>query len=88
MMKKSNKAKIVTFNEKELQKELLHSAKAVGVSAAVAEAISIKIAKKVGERLARRAAVTTEDLNRFIAEEAEKYSQDLAYVYQNRGKIM
>lgn len=88
MRKKSGKAQAIVFNEKGLQKELLHSARAVGVSMEVAETISIKVARKVGERLVKRAAVTTEDLNRFIAEEAEKYSQDLAYVYKNRGKII
>lgn len=76
------------FDEETLQKELLHSAKAVGISVAVAEVLSWKVAKKVGERLAKRASITSDDLNRFIAEEAEKYNADLAYVYKNRGKII
>lgn len=86
-MKKATPKPIV-FNEKELQQDLIHSAKALGISVAVAEAISIKIVKKVAERLSKRAAVTMDDLNRFIATEAEKYSKDLAYVYKNRGKII
>ena len=54
----------------------------------VAEIFVGKICLKVAERLTKRAAVTTDDLNRFIAEEAEKYNKDLAYVYKNRGKII
>lgn len=87
-MSKKSSQKPIVFNEKELQQDLVHSAKALGISAAVAETISLKIAKKVAERLSKRAAVTMDDLNRFIATEAEKYNKDLAYVYKNRGKII
>ncbi len=76
------------FDEKELREELFRSAKAIGISVAVAEAVSLKIAKGVANRVAKRAAITADDLNRFIAMEAEKYSKDLSYVYKNRGKII
>lgn len=82
------KVKSFVFNEQEMQQELLHSARAVGISVAAAELIVAKIVKKVAERMAKRAVVTVDDLNRFIADEAEKYSKDLAYVYKNRGKII
>ena len=76
------------FNEKDLQEDLLRTAKVVGLSVGAAEIIVHKITKKVAEHLAKRAVVTTDDLNRFIAAEAEKYNKDLAYVYKNRGKII
>lgn len=76
------------FNEKDLRDDLLQSAKAIGLSITVAEIITTKVAAKVAARLAKRSVVTAEDLNRFIAMEAEKYSQDLAYVYKNRDKII
>ncbi len=85
---KQSKAEALVFNEKELYNELLHSAKAVGLSLGAAEVIATKVVKKVAEHLARRAVITTDDLNRFIADETEKYSKDLAYVYKNRGKII
>lgn len=93
MLKKLNKTKkspteTTVFNEKELYNELIHSAKAVGLSIGVAEVIADKVVKKVTEHLARRAVITIDDLNRFIADETEKYSKDLAYVYKNRGKII
>lgn len=82
------KVKSFVFNEQEMQQELLHSARAVGISVAAAELIVAKIVKKVAERMAKRTVVTVDDLNRFIADEAEKYNKDLAYVYKNRGKII
>lgn len=82
------KVKSFVFNEQEMQQELLHSARAVGISVAAAELIVAKIVKKVAARMAKRTVVTVDDLNRFIADEAEKYSKDLAYVYKNRGKII
>lgn len=85
-MKKKTEATV--FSEKELQKDLMRSAKVVGLSVGAAEIIVHKIVKKVAEHLAKRAIITTDDLNRFIAIEAEKYSKDLAYVYKNRGKII
>lgn len=89
-MRKKNKRELspVTFDEKKLREDLLHSAKAIGISIGVAEIIVGKISQKVAERLTKRAAVTTDDLHRFVAEEAEKYNKDLAYVYKNRGKII
>ncbi len=82
------KVKSFVFNEQEMQQELLHSARAVGISVAAAELIVAKIVKKVAARMAKRTVVTVDDLNRFIADEAEKYNKDLAYVYKNRGKII
>ena len=86
MMRK--KTKQFTFDEKELEADLLRSARAVGVSVGVAEIIVAEIIKKVKARIAKRAVLTVDDLNRFIADEAERYNKDLAYVYKNRGKII
>lgn len=88
MIKKKATVSPVVFQENALRQEIIHSAKALGMSTAVAEAISLKISKKVAERLSKRAAVTEDDLNRFVADAAEKYNKDLAYVYKNRGKII
>lgn len=82
------KTESTVFNEKDLQEDLMRSAKVVGLSVGAAEVIVGKIVQKVAEHLAKRAVVTADDLNRFIATEAEKYNKDLAYVYKNRGKII
>lgn len=80
--------KPVTFSTRALQDELMHNAKVVGLSAGAAEVVVEKVVQKVAERVEKRAAITADDLNRFVAEEAEKYNKDLAYVYKNRGKII
>lgn len=85
-MKKKTESTV--FNEKDLQEDLMRSARVVGLSVGAAEVIVGKIVQKVAEHLAKRAVVTADDLNRFIATEAEKYNKDLAYVYKNRGKII
>lgn len=85
---KNKKLETMTFNEKLLQDELEHNARAVGLSTGAAQLVAEKVVKRVSERVTKRAAITTDDLNRFVAEEAEKFNKDLAYVYKNRGKII
>lgn len=87
-MKSKKKVEPLVFNEKDLQKELMREAKVVGIAVGAAEVIALKIAKRVAGRVAKRTVITMDDLNRFIAEEAEKYNKDLSYVYKNRGKII
>lgn len=84
----SKAAKKLVFDEEELRKELLQSARAVGVVGAAAELIAARVTESVAARVERRTVVTVNDLNKFIADEAKKYNKDLAYVYRNRGKII
>lgn len=71
-----------------LKKEILREAKVVKLPMGTAEVVAEKIAEQTLAWAKKRPAVTTEDLNRQIAKNAKKYSEDLAYVYQNRGKII
>lgn len=87
-IKRHNKNQPVTFSEKELREELLREAKALRMPAGAAEVITSKVAEQVSKWVAKRPVVTVDDIYRRIAVEAEKYSADLAYVYQNRGKII
>jgi len=82
------KSQPVTFSEKELKEELLRQAKALRMPAGTAEVVASKVTEQVGKWIAKRAVVTTDDVDRRVALEIEKYSADLAYVYQNRGKII
>lgn len=77
-----------TYNPKSLHQELIHNAKVIGLEIGAAEIIADTVVKQVSKRVGLRAAITSEDLNRFVAEAAEKYNKDLAYFYQNRGKII
>lgn len=82
------KVQTKSFDAEELREALIYDAKVVGIPEGAAETIAVKIIKEVGAWAQKRSAVTTDDLNRKIAQEAEKYNADLAYVYQNRGKII
>lgn len=84
-MRKSEK---FTFDERALREDLLRTAKVYGISKTTAEPIAKKIVEKVSERMSKRSVATVDDLNRFIAAEAEKFNKDLAYDYKNRGKII
>ena len=86
MRKKSEKK--FTFSEKGLREDLVKSALAVGMPEGMAKAVAEKVAAKTATWVTTRAVITTDDLHRKVAQEAEKYSADLAYVYQNRGKII
>lgn len=77
-----------TFDEKKLRLEIGRSAVALGISKTVAEKMAQEIAGKVAIRMKKRSVATVDDLNRFVAVEAEKFNKDLAYVYKNRGKII
>ncbi len=86
--RKKNTCQPITFSEKELKNELLRDAQALKMPAGEAEVVTTKVAEYVGKWVAQRTVVTTDDIRRHVVAEAEKYSADLAYVYQNRGKII
>lgn len=80
--------KAKTFSIEDLKKDILHEAKLLKISETVAQTIAGRVAEKVEKWMEKRAAVTNDDLNRQLAKELQKYNADLAYVYQNRGKII
>ena len=76
------------FDEAKLTKDVRGEAKSIKLPDEVADVITPKIVAAVARWATKRPAITEADLNRRIAKEAEKYSVNLAYVYQNRGKII
>lgn len=84
-MKKSEKFE---FSEADLYDDLIKSAKVAGLSKKVATPMAKVIVEKVAKRVQKRSVMTIDDLNRFVATEAEKFNKDLAYDYKNRGKII
>lgn len=87
-MRKVKEPEKFVFDEKSLHDDLVKTAKVYGISKKTAEPMAKTIAEKVAARLKKRSVITVDDMNRFIAEEAEKFSKDLAYDYKNRGKII
>lgn len=84
-------AKLVTartFDPEQVRESLLYDAKIVGIPDGAAETIATKVTEKVRLWVLSRTSITTSDLDRRIAIEAKRYSADLSYIYQNRGKII
>ncbi len=82
------KQKSEIFDAEALRDEIVRSAKAIGLPSGSATMIADKVAEKTALWVCKRSAVTADDLSRQVAKEVKKYSADLAYVYQNRGKII
>ena len=82
------KKTLVTFDVETLRKDILTEAKVLNLPSNTIRPIADKVAAQVAVWMAKRPAVTVDDLNRRIAMEIAKYNADLAYVYQNRGKII
>ena len=83
-MKPSNNA----FNEQELKKELKVDALGVGIPTGAAEIFIDQTLKNVEKSIGRKEIITKSDLTRLIVKELKKYDKDLAYVYENRDKII
>ena len=77
-----------TFDAAALKCDILRDAKVLGMAESTAEIIADKVVAATTKWTEKRAAVTVEDIHRRVAIEVERYSADLAYVYQNRGKII
>lgn len=77
-----------TIEFQALKQEILQEARVVRLPMGTAEVVAEKVAGQVVRWAGRRSAVTQADLNRQIAKEMQKYSPDLAYVFQNRDKII
>lgn len=76
------------YNEKDLKKLLKTDAKALGIPSGAAEIFIERTLKSVEKSLKSKDLITESDLTRLVVRELKKYHADLAYVYQNRGKII
>lgn len=77
-----------SFDEKVIIKELKIDAKAIGIPAGAAEMFINKTLDNTKKALKSKKIITKKDLERTITKELKKYHKDLAYVYENRDKII
>lgn len=75
-------------SDKNLIKNLKIDAKAVGIPAGAAEIFIEKSLQAAAKTLKNKKIITEKDLERAITKELKKYNADLAYVYENRDKII
>ena len=76
------------FDETEIIKNLKIDARAVGIPEGAAESFIERTLKDAKKSLKNRSVITEKDLSRVILKELKKYNADLAYVYENRDKII
>ncbi len=76
------------FDEKSIIKELKIDAKGLGIPTGAAETFIEKTLKAALKSLQKKSIVTELDVKKAITKELKKYHADLAYVYENRDKII
>ena len=76
------------FDHQKIAKELKIDARALGIPSGSANLFIERTIKAANKNLSDKTIITQQDLDRAIIKELKKYNADLAYVYQNRGKII
>ena len=77
-----------TLNTTKLKRELKIDAVGVGIPTGAAEAFIQRAIDDSLKLLKNKKIITEADLKRTLAKELKKYNRDLAYVFQNRDKII
>lgn len=78
----------ITVSEKSLVQEILQEAKTLRIHAGVAELVARRVSAQVANWAKTRRRVTQAELDTRVAKELSVYDPDLAFLYQNRGKII
>ena len=84
----SSKTQAETFSKELVVKDIMKQARALNISQAAVEKYVDRVAEKVNGWVAARGKVTEDDINSIIAKEIKKYNRDIAFIYENRGKII
>ena len=77
-----------SFNEREIISDLKINAKALGIPSGAADVFIDKVMKGAKKTLKNKKVITKQDLERAVLKELRIYNNDLAYVYENRDKII
>lgn len=85
---KRKKPQALKLSKSIITKDILKEAKVLKISNETAEKYVKIVSEKVTNWAEKRATVTKSDINRQIAKEIKKYNKDLAFIYENRGKII
>ena len=88
MKRNTSKPKPIGLTPEGLAEDLRQEAQILGLPPRTTEVIVERVTQSVLKWLEGRSAITEADLNRKLAKEIKKYNSDLAYAYQNRGKII
>ena len=76
------------FDELKIIADLKTEDKALGIPVGATESFIEMTIPMVAKNLGDKKIITEKDLTRAIVKELKKYNADLAYVYENRDKII
>ncbi|MBP5512504.1 hypothetical protein J6X90_03915 [Candidatus Saccharibacteria bacterium] len=76
------------LSKKKIHDDIKREAKVLGLHAGSAEIIADKVTEKIAKWSEKRAMITENDLNSRLAKEIKPYNEDLAYLFESRGKII
>jgi hypothetical protein len=76
------------LSKKKVHENIKREAKVLGMHAGTAEIIADKVTEKIMKWSEKRSMITEEDLNARLAKELKKYNEDLAYLFESKGKII
>lgn len=78
----------IEFTEEKIVDDIVREALALKIPTGTAEIIAKKVAEAVVSKFHSAKAKNSEEVDASIADEMQKYHENLAYVYKNRGKII
>ena len=76
------------MSRKKIHDEITREARVLGIHPGTAEIIADKVTEKVMTWSKKRSMITEDDLNQRLAKEIKKYNEDLAYLFESKGKII
>lgn len=76
------------FDEAAIKKSLKIYAKSLGIPSGAANAFIDQTLEKTKKSLQKKSIITDQDLSRILVKELKKFNTNLAYVYENRDKII
>ena len=79
---------ISRLSKKKIHTTIKQEAKVLGLHAGNIEIIADKVTEKIMNWSKKRSMITEEDLNMRIAKEIKPFNEDLAFLFENRGKII
>ncbi len=79
---------LAKLSKKKIHEDIKREAKVLGIHPGTAEIIADKVTEKIMTWTKKRSMITEEDLNQKLAKEIKKYNEDLAYLFESKGKII
>lgn len=79
---------LAKLSKKKIHEDIKREAKVLGIHPGTAEIIADKVTEKVIPWSKKRSMITEDDLNQKLAKEIKKFNEDLAYLFESKGKII